>query len=284
MSKKPLTISLVIPVYNEESHLENCLRSVVAQGVPFDEIIVVDNNSSDGTVQIAQTFPGVRVVHERRQGVIYARTMGFNTAKSDLIARIDADTVLPQDWSLNLQKIFADKNIHAVTGRMEYNDMAATDVCNRIDLFFRRYLARNLRETALQAANMAMRREAWHAVRHELCGAKGQHEDLCLGIHMYEKGLNVVFDERLVASIGFRQAESSYRTFCSYVWLNPKTYRLHKLKSRYYIYPVVFLAIAFYLPLKALHRGFDADTGKFSLQKLFTPGDEWRVNPATFVE
>src|SRR5262245_35134326 len=49
MPKSPLSVSLVIPAYNEESHLRACLSAVCAQTVPFQEIIVVDNNSTDRT-------------------------------------------------------------------------------------------------------------------------------------------------------------------------------------------------------------------------------------------
>ncbi|HET6924501.1 MAG TPA: glycosyltransferase family A protein, partial [Candidatus Saccharimonadales bacterium] len=91
VSVKALTISLVIPVYNEEDHLDACLRSVMAQRIPFDEIVVVDNNSTDKTLWIARTFPNVRIVRETRQGVVHARSTGFDHARGDIIARIDAD-------------------------------------------------------------------------------------------------------------------------------------------------------------------------------------------------
>lgn len=280
-----LRISLVIPVYNEESHVEACLQSALQQQLPFYEIIVVDNNSSDNTAALAALFPGVRVLHEPRQGVVYARTTGFNAARGSIIARIDADTRLSPDWTQSLAEIFASGDIDAVSGRMEYHDMAAQRLIDRIDLFFRRYFARVLgREVALQAANMAIRRDTWRAVRESTCTKRNMHEDFDLAIHTNHAGYQVAFDERLVAKIGYRQAEASFRSFCTYAWLSPQTYRSHGLKSHRYMYPVVGLAIVSYGLLRLLHRGYDPVTTRFSWTKLVLTDSTMRVNPATYVE
>jgi len=285
MPRKTLSISLVIPVYNEESYLTACLEAATSQRLPFDEIIVVDNNSSDGSAAIAAGFPAVKVLHELKQGVVHARNAGFGAARGDIIARIDADTLLPADWTRQIQKIFADTSVAAVSGRMQYYDMAAQAFCNHVDLLFRRYFALVLgRQVAIQAANMAMRRSVWPDVRDTLCNGSGQHEDLDLAVHINQSGHRVVFDERLVAAIGFRQGDSDFRSFCLYAWLSPKTYGLHGLKSRFWMYPVVGLAIIFYLLLKLLHRGYDMDAQRFSWHKLLVQAEDMRVNPATYVD
>jgi glycosyltransferase involved in cell wall biosynthesis len=279
-----LRISLVIPVYNEESYLADCLRSALAQHEPFHEIIVVDNNSTDLTARIARQFPEVTLISERKQGVVHARNRGFNTTSSDIIARIDADTRLPSDWTETVQTIFADKKADAVSGKMEFYDMAAPQLLNTVDLFFRRYFAKVLgRQVALQASNMAIRREAWLATRQHTCSQADLHEDFDLAIHAYRNGHSVTFDERLVAQVGYRQAESSFLTFCQYVWLSPRTYRVHKARGHWWMYPAVAVAILAFGLLKVLHRAADAD-GKFSLQQLLYATNKPRVNPATFVD
>ncbi|MGB9637557.1 MAG: glycosyltransferase, partial [Microgenomates group bacterium] len=76
--KKPL-ISVVIPAYNEENYIEDCLRSVLAQDFPKKdyEVIVVDNNSTDNTASfVKNNFSEVRLVQEKRQGVVFARIKG----------------------------------------------------------------------------------------------------------------------------------------------------------------------------------------------------------------
>lgn len=286
MSNKPLSISLVIPVYNEESHLGLALAAALAQQSPFLEIIVVDNNSTDHTVAIVGRFPEVTLLHEERQGVVHARSTGFTKARGDIIARIDADTIIPTDWTQRLQTIFSESEVDAVSGKMDYYDMSAARLFNAIDFFFRRYFRRVLGpEVALQGANMALRKSVWKSIAADLCSEPGLHEDYDLAIHANWRGFRVRFDERLPAQITCRRADSGFLSFCNYVWISPKTYQLHGLKRRRYMYPVVAIAIIFYVPLKVLYRGYDPETQRFSLRRLFiAPVVAMRVNPATFVD
>src|SRR4051812_24373156 len=107
--------SIVIPVYNEAERLAACLRSIANQAVTPDEVIVVNNNSNDGTAAIARSFDFVRLLSEPRQGVVHARNRGFNAAHGDIIGRIDADTLLPRNWVSQVQSIFNDPTVDAVS-------------------------------------------------------------------------------------------------------------------------------------------------------------------------
>ncbi|MEO6513946.1 MAG: glycosyltransferase family 2 protein [Candidatus Saccharimonadales bacterium] len=282
---KNLLVSIVIPVYNEEDTLAACLEAIAVQTVAPVEVIVVDNNSSDNTVAIAQRYPFVTVLHEQNQGVVYARNQGFNAARGDIIGRIDADTLLAPNWVANVQKVFADGKVSAASGAMRYHDMSFGSTANVIDLKIRRYLARQLdREVAMQGANMAVRNRTWRAVRSSLCNRSGLHEDFDIGIHILRSGGVLKFDESMVATIGYRQAASDLRDFAHYVLLSPRTYAQHGLTSQKYMYPVVYLAIACYLPLKFAHASYDPVQKKFSWRMLLAPAAKQRVNPATFVD
>jgi glycosyltransferase involved in cell wall biosynthesis len=280
--KKLNSVSIVIPVYNEAASLAACLNAISRQTVRPHEVIVVDNNSSDDTVAIARGYQFVTVLTQNRQGVVYARDTGFNAATGDILGRIDADTVMAEDWVETVQKIFKHETIGAVSGRALYHDMALASVLNAIDLRIRAYLAHTLGdEVAMQGANMAVRRSAWLKVRGHVCRTGGLHEDLDLSVHINQKGHRVIFDETLVASLGYRQAESSFAKFSKYILLSPKTYALHGLKSRRYMYPVCALAIICYVPLNILHRAYDAESGRFSWTQLYAVSNP-RVNPATY--
>jgi glycosyltransferase involved in cell wall biosynthesis len=87
-----MDISVVIPVRNAEHLLDDCLASVVRQEPR--EIIVVDGNSTDGTLEIARRHPGVRIVSDDGRGVAVARLIGAEAAGSRWVALIDADVVL----------------------------------------------------------------------------------------------------------------------------------------------------------------------------------------------
>lgn len=109
-----MKISLVIPAHNEEKLLGKCLDAALAQELPFHEIIVVDNASTDGTTAVvvhghwkwSLCRTPVRVVSEPRKGLPYARQKGFEAASGDIIAYCDADTEIPPNWTHGINGTF----------------------------------------------------------------------------------------------------------------------------------------------------------------------------------
>ncbi|MCA9344846.1 glycosyltransferase family 2 protein, partial [Candidatus Saccharibacteria bacterium] len=138
--RKTLTVSIIIPVYNEEDYIKQCLDHIAAQKVRPQEVIVVDNNSTDNTLKIVKDYKFVRVLTEKQQGVLYARNKGFNQAKSQIIGRIDADTRLEPDWVEQLQKIFSGSNIDAVTGSSHFYDMPLSPWNHKVEDVFKHNL------------------------------------------------------------------------------------------------------------------------------------------------
>ena len=85
-------ISVIVPTYNEEENIADCLRSIFAQKYPKNklEVIVVDDSSTDMTVQMAKKFP-VRVIsHNNKHGEV-GKMIGFKKATGDYAVYIDAD-------------------------------------------------------------------------------------------------------------------------------------------------------------------------------------------------
>src|SRR5215218_5513436 len=116
IQSKSLRVSIVVPVYNEGAQLAACLEAIAAQrSVPY-EVIVVDNNSTDDTIAVAKSFNFVKLLRESRQGVVHARNRGFDAARGQIIARIDADTVLPPGWTGQVQATFQNSGVSAVSG------------------------------------------------------------------------------------------------------------------------------------------------------------------------
>lgn len=119
-----MKISLVIPAYNEEKYIGQCLDSVLRNSDPrIIEIIVVDNGSSDRTAEVAKERQGVRVVLEERKGTNMARQRGLQESSGDFVAYIDADTIMPKDWTEKAEKIFSkDSRIVSLSGPYRYYD------------------------------------------------------------------------------------------------------------------------------------------------------------------
>jgi glycosyltransferase involved in cell wall biosynthesis len=104
-----MKVTVVIPAYNEEQYIGACLASVIANGANIHEIIVVNNASSDNTESVAKSYPGARVITEERKGVTRARQRGIDEATGDIIAFIDADTIMPKGWIDDVVRSFQNR-------------------------------------------------------------------------------------------------------------------------------------------------------------------------------
>jgi glycosyltransferase involved in cell wall biosynthesis len=201
-----LTISVVIPAYNEESVLADCLAALHDQTDSPDEIIVVDNNSSDATGDLAKRY-GAKVINEKKQGIAHARNAGFNAARSDLIARVDADTVAPPGWISRLKQNFTTPDVIAVTGPAYYYQvpkMLKKPLQHGLTLAYFKDNKRKLGHEVLFGSNMAMRRSTWQQVGKDVCTNDHEvHEDLDLAIHAAKVG-RIVFDPKLIVAISPR--------------------------------------------------------------------------------
>jgi glycosyltransferase involved in cell wall biosynthesis len=278
-----MKISIVIPVYNEASSLAACLQAIGSQNVAPYEVIVVDNNSTDETAAVASLFPFVKLLTETKQGVVHARNTGFNTARGTIIGRIDADTLLPEDWTQKVLKIFKDKSITAVSGSPNYYDFALQGFADAADHKLRGHLSEQLGDiNFLWGANMAMRRSAWLKVRKELCNHADLHEDFDLGIHLQQNDYYVAYDATLKAGVSSRRIDSGFWAFVRYTLASPRTYAKHGLHNQRHMYPVLFLCWLAWLPGRAIYRGYNFETGEFSIKQLVAPTTQ-RVDPTTHV-
>lgn len=109
-------ISIVVPAYNEESLIGKCLTSLKNQEVDFPyEIIVVNNNSTDKTAEIARSFH-VQVITEPMQSVVSARQRGLMAAKGDIVAGADCDCEYPSHWLRTILRHYDNPQVVAVGG------------------------------------------------------------------------------------------------------------------------------------------------------------------------
>ncbi len=117
-----MDITLIICAYNEESCIGETLDVAIQNSCGrFKEIIVVDNASTDRTAEIARSRLGVRVILEPHKGLTSARQAGFETATSQLLAYIDADTLITPQWFDVAQHVFSKcPDIASLSGPRRY--------------------------------------------------------------------------------------------------------------------------------------------------------------------
>lgn len=245
------TVSIVIPAYNEEATIRACVAAAFAQTDPADEVIVVDNRSTDDTARILEElrheFPVVIFQQDAEQGLVPTRNFGLDRAMGEVLGRIDADTVLEPGWVAQVRDTFSDPGVAAATGPMIYYDMPLRRFGHRADDAMRRAILAIARDYHfLFGSNMAIRASAWRDVRDHVCNDadREMHEDVDLGIHLFDRGHKIVYAPKMVSGMSARRLDANPLDYLRYVGRWEKTYDHHKIFNPALRAPmVVFSAI-----------------------------------------
>lgn len=276
---KTLKVSVIIPVYNEEDYLADCLKSIDNQTMKPYEVIVVDNNSTDKTVKIAEKYKFVRLITEPKQGVLFARTTGFNAAKGDIIGRIDADTRLEPNWIEKVITEFEDPDLAGVTGSSHWYDMPLSPWNHWVEDFFKNLLFRHEKKYPfLFGTNMAIRASAWKNIRKELCKEEYIFEDADLAIHLYLAQKKLLYDINLRAGMSARRASDNLKNFIRYIKLSSITYKRHGIRTIGASIAIVSYMVGYVL-VRPLFLAYDPKTKKRSLKQLIFSRKAARPHP-----
>lgn len=106
-------ISIIIPTYNAENYIERCINSCLNQDYENVEVIVVDDGSTDKTLQICDSvtnkFENVKIISQKNSGVSAARNHGIEASLGDYILFVDADDYIEKDMCSQLAKNMTDE-------------------------------------------------------------------------------------------------------------------------------------------------------------------------------
>lgn len=229
-------ISVIIPIYNEEDRLKDCLAALKEQSLKPLEIIVVDNNSTDQSVAIARTFKEVTVIKEKKQGMIYARNRGFNYARGDILARIDADTIVPGDWVEKIASYFQDNLfVSGVTGYGQTRVGITNKYLSKAWSYaYFSYCKAYFGVNVLWGANMALTRSAWQEIKnltHNGNYSGDIHEDQDLSLALISTGRHIAIYPELEVSVDFGDSQY-FDKIWRYNKMRINTKQAHKNHSR----------------------------------------------------
>lgn len=249
------TVSIVIPAYNEEPRIRACVIAALTQTVPADEVIVVDNRSTDRTLEILRQIVAehpdapLRIFsQDDEQGLVPTRNFGLDRALGEVIGRIDADSVLEPGWVEEVKALFADPAIGAATGPVLYYDMPLQRFGQRADDTLRRAILKlNRNYHWVFGSNMALRASAWRDIRDHVCRdeADEMHEDIDISIHLSQRGHRVVYGSKMVAGMSARRLDDNPRDYYHYVWRWERTYHAHRLPNPKLRAPMVVFSVIY---------------------------------------
>ena len=112
-------VSIYIPAYNAEKTIKQTINSVINQTYQFDEIIIIDDNSSDDTCKIINQFENIKLIkNKQNMGLGYNRNLGIKTSNNEIVASIDSDVVLDPEWLNTIIKNFQSEDNIMCGGKM----------------------------------------------------------------------------------------------------------------------------------------------------------------------
>jgi len=201
---KKLTISILIPCHNEEVSIAACLESCIKQSRPAEEIIVINDGSTDNSLAIIKAFlPKIKIVnvHEATGNKSYAQEIGLKYVNTDIFIATDGDTLLDKDFVKNIEKDFYKKEVAAVGGyvkSLRYNWLTS---CRAYDYC----IGQNLNKLAQDLMNFifvipgaagAFRKKVFDKY------IKFNHdtltEDLDFTYELHKKGMKIKFDTKAI--------------------------------------------------------------------------------------
>ncbi|GAA2247286.1 C50 carotenoid glucosyltransferase CrtX [Herbiconiux moechotypicola] len=198
---------MVIPARDDASFLERALTALERQTRRPDEVVVVDNGSTDDTAEVARRH-GATVVDEPVQGILRATAAGFDAATGAILARIDADSVPEPDWLARVEAAFTRPDAPtAYTGPGRFYDIArAGDWAGRTFYLggYVTWMTLFLGHPPLFGSNMALTKAAWMRIRSDVHRTDRRvHDDLDITYHLLPD-MTVEYDPTLVMPISGR--------------------------------------------------------------------------------
>lgn len=127
MYRKESLISVIVPVYNVEMYISECIESILNQSHSFIQLILVDDGSTDKSLEICKTYAKkderILLLHQKNKGVSYARNVGIDNAIGDFIGFVDSDDTIDSTmYEEMLNKLLEYNSDMCVSTQVYYND------------------------------------------------------------------------------------------------------------------------------------------------------------------
>ncbi len=129
-----IDISVIIPAYNRGKFITKCIDSVLSQETVTFEVIIVDDGSTDNTLEICNSYAAehsnIRVIHQENKGMASARNAALDIATGDYITFLDSDDNMAKDALFDMLTVLRENNVDAVIGEYDLVDESGNKIGN----------------------------------------------------------------------------------------------------------------------------------------------------------
>ncbi|MFH0970334.1 MAG: glycosyltransferase [Candidatus Diapherotrites archaeon] len=193
--KKKTSVSVIIPAYNAEKTLPSCVDALLQQTVLPDEIILVDDGSTDHTTIIAESYSTIILIKQTNQGPAKARNNGAKHAKGDIIFFLDSDCVPEKNFIHEMLLPFHDEKVVGVQGAYRTRQQSWVARFDQLDIEYRyTHLQRAKKMDWIGSYAAAYHRKTFIAEKgFDETFPRASGEDAELSYRLSEKGMKLVF-------------------------------------------------------------------------------------------
>lgn len=206
-------ISVIVPIYNVEEYIRECLESIINQTYTQLEIILVDDGSTDNSSNICDEYKKkdnrIKVIHQKNSGLSDARNAGIKIATGKYIQFIDSDDYIDRDMIEILYKLLAENSadVSICSNYILKDNIISSECSNKKNIYDRKEILKEIlidEKIRSYAWNKLIRKEMFDNVKFP---SKKIFEDVLTIPKIFEKSNKVVFLD--VPKYYYRQREGS---------------------------------------------------------------------------
>lgn len=193
-----IKVSLYIPCFNAAKTIQFCLEAIFKQSYSLKEIVVVDDGSSDETIEIVSRYPVRLIKHTHNQGLVAARNTAIKNINTEFIASLDADCLPNSDWLKQLMNRFTSPKIAGVGGRLlESYSSSAFDLWRSVHM--KQYWKdKETTPPFLFGSNTVFRKKALVNIRLYNENYKSNYEDVDVSNRLKKRGYILIYEPEAI--------------------------------------------------------------------------------------
>lgn len=201
------SVTIIIPVYNEEVVIQRTIRSILKSKYPIREVLIIDDGSTDKTAEIVtkmvRLFLKVKIIKKHNDGKSSALNLGITKARGDIVITIDADTVFDQYTIAHLVENFSDPRVAAVSGNCKIgNKINQITIWQHIEYVTANQLEKRAFEelnciTVVPGSNSAWRKSVIQELGYYHNDTLA--EDAELTLRVLNAGYKIIYEDRAIS-------------------------------------------------------------------------------------